>query len=144
MIFNFNVCNSKYWVWTLTISDFFPPKYTRSTYHKQVFWKLVLEINILCGRFHDKSILYKWQTSWCLLIHWKGLKPRYRDPVLLFVSEDGGILCRTWGKQHFCFLNFTFILCMHMFCLHICMCTTWVPGTWGGQKREYWIPWNWS
>lgn len=28
-----------------------------------------------------------------------------------------------------------FNLCVWMLCLHICLCTTWVPGVCGGQKR---------
>lgn len=38
-----------------------------------------------------------------------------------------------------------FILCLLMFCLHVCMCTVWVPGARGGQKAtdplelELWV-----
>lgn len=42
---------------------FFPPKYAKSTDHKQVFWELVSDIYILSARFHDKAILHAWQTS---------------------------------------------------------------------------------
>lgn len=31
---------------------------------------------------------------------------------------------------------------LYVFCLHVCVCTTCVPGAQGSQKR-CWTPWNW-
>lgn len=36
---------------------------------------------------------------------------------------------------HVMFLKKRLILCVWVFCLHLYMCATWVPGAWGGQMK---------
>ena len=58
-----------------------------------------------------------------------------------------GLLHFHWfefSKSHFnvkaLFLRFTsfIILCVWVFCLHICLCTTWVPGVYNCSYRKLW------
>lgn len=38
---------------------------------------------------------------------------------------------------------FTFIFMCVRVCHHVCICTTYMPGS-AEFRREHWVPWNWS
>jgi hypothetical protein len=48
------------------------------------------------------------------------------------VLEIPGVLCVFSCVEHL-----FYFLCVLVFCLHICLCTTYLPGTYRGQKMEY-------
>jgi hypothetical protein len=80
----------------------------------------VLRLKV-CITSHSES--QNFQSSW--MYH----HPSTQEGQKLFQLHN------MWQKILFWFLH-VFFLCVWMFCLHVCPCTTCMPGAHGGQKKE--------
>lgn len=60
----------------------------------------------------------------------------------LFVCCLPHLLASQCSVDSFCKKN-VFILCKWVFCLHVCLCTTYVSGA-TNARRGCWMPWDWS
>ena len=63
----------------------------------------------------------------CLVKCWglnPGLHTYWIITILMHILPEPG-----------CYVSFSFILCVWVFCLHVCLCTMCMPGAYEGQKR---------